>query len=76
MQEFSQLEKLGSLPSVVELSLVSNPVSRRLQHRGLLLHLLPSLLSLDGVLVSSDERIAAQNTFTPPLQVLVTMNVM
>ena len=43
--------------------LVLLQVSRRLQHRSLLIFHLPSLLSLDGVMVTTDERHVAQMTF-------------
>jgi len=39
-------------------------VSRRLQHRLLLIHHLPCLLSLDGVMVSVEERQAADISFS------------
>ncbi len=44
-------------------------VSRRLQHRILLVYQHPSLLSLDGVLVNSSEKQAAQVVFGPEQQV-------
>lgn len=38
-------------------------VSRRLQHRSLLIFHIPSLLSLDGVMVTSEEKHVAQMMF-------------
>lgn len=63
LQEFSELEKLSGLTELIELSVVSNPVSRRLQHRSLLIYHLPSLLSLDGIMVTAEERHVAQMMF-------------
>ncbi|KAL5493183.1 hypothetical protein EMCRGX_G014321 [Ephydatia muelleri] len=60
IQDFGEVEKLCDLPQVMELSLISNPVSRRLQHRSFLITTLPSLLSLDGVTITPEERQAAQ----------------
>lgn len=73
MQDFTQLEKLSGLVQLIELSVVSNPVSRRLQHRSLLIHHIPSLLSLDGVLISPEERQTADLTFSDSQQVKLHM---
>jgi len=64
VQDFSELDKLFSLTRLIEFSIISNPVSRRLQHRSLLIHHLPRLLSLDGVMVSAEERQAADISFS------------
>ena len=63
-QEYAELEKLSCLGQLVELSVISNPVSRRMQHRSLLIFNLPSLLSLDGVMVSPEERQTAEISFS------------
>lgn len=59
IQDFGEVEKLCDLPQVIELSLISNPVSRRLQHRSFLITNLSSLLCLDGVTITLEERQAA-----------------
>lgn len=73
------MEKLGCLLRLIELSVISNPVSinnngtfyvcyvkisRRMQHRTLLVYRLPSLQSLDGVAVTNEERQTADITFS------------
>ena len=50
------MDELCSLSHVNELSLLSNPVSRRLHYRTQILCRLPHLSILDGVVVSEDER--------------------
>lgn len=61
--DYHQLEKLNPLHNLVELSIISNPVSRRMQHRVLLIYQHPSLASLDGVTISAVERQAAEVVF-------------
>ncbi|XP_019851716.1 PREDICTED: leucine-rich repeat-containing protein 9-like [Amphimedon queenslandica] len=68
IQDYSELEKLGCLSYLIELSIISNPISRRMQHRSLLIYKLPSLQSLDGVMVTSDERQTAEATFSDRCQ--------
>ena len=109
IQDYSELEKLGCLSYLIELSIISNPVSlplslslppslplsltctctyctlyhlplslslsqisRRMQHRSLLIYRLPSLQSLDGVMVTTDERHTAEATFSDRCQQVCT----
>ena len=115
IQDYSELEKLGCLLYLIELSIISNPVSlplslsfppslplslplsllhvhvhivhfiislplslslsqisRRMQHRSLLIYRLPSLQSLDGVMVTTDERHTAEATFSDRCQQVCT----
>ncbi len=44
--------------------MISNPVSRRMQHRSLLIFKLSSLLSLDGVVVTAEERQIAVSSYS------------
>lgn len=50
-------------------------VSRRLQHRVLLIYQHPALASLDGVSVTAVERQAAEMVFGTDQQVLGTLDV-
>ncbi|XP_067941699.1 leucine-rich repeat-containing protein 9-like [Watersipora subatra] len=59
IQDLSELEKLSPLTQLVELSLVSCPVSRRLMHRPLLVYRMPSLTIIDGIPVSEEEQLKA-----------------
>lgn len=59
IQDLSELEKLAPLSQLMELSLVSCPVSRRLMHRPLLVYRMPSLAVIDGIPVSEEEQIKA-----------------
>jgi Leucine-rich repeat (LRR) protein len=56
IQEFADLDELCALSHVNELSLLSNPVSRRLHYRTQILCRLPHLTILDGVTVTEDEQ--------------------
>lgn len=87
IQDYSELEKLSFLENLVELSVMSNPVSfermsrpwyhfgslsqvsRRLQHRILLVYQHPHLMSLDGVMITATERQVAEQTFDTDRQV-------
>ena len=59
----AELEKLEPLMELVELSLVSNAVARRMMHRPLLVFRLPSLLVIDGIPVNDDEKNKAELYF-------------
>lgn len=59
IQDLAELDKLEPLARLAELSVVSNPVSRRLLHRSLLVYRMPSLIVIDGIVVSDEERIKA-----------------
>ncbi|XP_071832914.1 leucine-rich repeat-containing protein 9-like isoform X2 [Apostichopus japonicus] len=72
LQEMGELEKLESLPNLIELSVISNPVSRRLMHRPMLVYRQPNLLCIDGIPVSPEERAKAELYFVeqaPPSKV-------
>ena len=62
-QELSELEKLDGLGCLLELSLVSNAVARRMLHRPLLTYRLPSIQVIDGIRVTEDERAKAELYF-------------
>ncbi|XP_038075835.1 leucine-rich repeat-containing protein 9-like [Patiria miniata] len=63
LQDVCELEKLEALPNLIELSVISNPVSRRLMHRPLLVLRQPNLLCIDGIPVSPEERTKAEMYF-------------
>ncbi|XP_022094850.1 leucine-rich repeat-containing protein 9-like [Acanthaster planci] len=63
IQDVCDLEKLEALPNLIELSVISNPVSRRLMHRPMLVFRQPNLLCIDGIPVSSEERTKAEMYF-------------
>ncbi|XP_078672195.1 leucine-rich repeat-containing protein 9-like isoform X1 [Branchiostoma floridae x Branchiostoma belcheri] len=63
IQEIPELEKLEGLPNLIELSVVSNPVSRRLMHRPMLVYRMPHLTIIDGIPVSPEERTKAEIYF-------------
>ncbi|KAJ8046058.1 Leucine-rich repeat-containing protein 9 [Holothuria leucospilota] len=72
LQEMGELEKLEALPNLIELSVISNPVSRRLMHRPMLVYRQPNLLCIDGIPVSPEERTKAELYFMeqqPPTSV-------
>lgn len=48
ISEFYELEKLGELPNLVELSFMSNPISRKPNYRVYILKRIPQLVNLDG----------------------------
>ena len=62
-QDIAELEKLEVLPSLIELSVVSNAVSRRLLHRPMLVYRMPNLMIIDGIPVSDEERTKAELYF-------------
>lgn len=59
IQDLSELEKISPLTQLLELSLVSCPVSRRLMHRPLLVYKMPSLVVIDGIPVTEEEQMKA-----------------
>lgn len=63
IQDMSELEKLDHLPNMIELSVISNPVSRRLMHRPMLVYRQPNLLCIDGIPVTQEERTKAELYF-------------
>ncbi|XP_078263320.1 leucine-rich repeat-containing protein 9 [Rhinoraja longicauda] len=60
IQDTGELEKLDSLPNLTELSVVGNPVSRKMLYRPFLVFRLLKLQMLDGVPVSTDEKERAE----------------
>ncbi|XP_073775247.1 leucine-rich repeat-containing protein 9 isoform X2 [Danio rerio] len=60
IQDISELEKLETLPSLLELSVMGNPVTRRSLHRPPVILHLSTLQVLDGVTVSLEERTRAE----------------
>ncbi|XP_064621486.1 leucine-rich repeat-containing protein 9-like isoform X3 [Lineus longissimus] len=63
IQDINELEKLEALPNLIELSVVSNAVARRLLHRPMLVYRMPTLLVIDGIPVSDEERTKAELYF-------------
>jgi hypothetical protein len=68
MQDLTQLEKLSGLTNLRELSLISNPVSKKQTHRPMLVFRLPHLESIDGIDISEEERAKADLFFIDQLQ--------
>ncbi|KAI4885617.1 hypothetical protein NFI96_019058, partial [Prochilodus magdalenae] len=60
LQDVAELEKLEVLPSLIELSVVGNPVARRCLHRSVVVLRLPGLQVLDGITVTLEERTRAE----------------
>ncbi|XP_043553199.1 leucine-rich repeat-containing protein 9 [Chiloscyllium plagiosum] len=60
IQDIGELEKLDSLPNLTELSVVGNPVSRKMLYRPFLVFRLTKLQILDGVPVTMDEKEKAE----------------
>uniref|UniRef100_A0A3B3TFY9 Leucine rich repeat containing 9 n=1 Tax=Paramormyrops kingsleyae TaxID=1676925 RepID=A0A3B3TFY9_9TELE len=56
LQDLCEIEKLEELPSLVELSVLGNPVARRTRHRPAMLVRLTRLQVLDGLAVTLEER--------------------
>ncbi|XP_059173305.1 leucine-rich repeat-containing protein 9-like isoform X2 [Physella acuta] len=54
--EQMDLEKLDSMRYLTEISLINNPVSRRMIHRIILIHRLPRLTVIDGITITDEER--------------------
>ncbi|KAJ8290317.1 hypothetical protein GJAV_G00011350 [Gymnothorax javanicus] len=62
--DLSEIDKLDALPSLIELSVVGNPVARRPQHRLSVVLRLSRLEVLDGIPVTLEERIRAEQADT------------
>lgn len=56
ISEFAEVEKLGELPALVELNLMSNTIARKQNYRTYILKRLINLLSIDGKEITMDER--------------------
>ncbi|KAK7148433.1 hypothetical protein R3I93_012688 [Phoxinus phoxinus] len=60
IQDILELEKLEALPSLMELSVMGNPVARRSLHRPPAVLYLSTLQVLDGITVTLEERTRAE----------------
>uniref|UniRef100_A0A3P8UK33 Leucine rich repeat containing 9 n=1 Tax=Cynoglossus semilaevis TaxID=244447 RepID=A0A3P8UK33_CYNSE len=60
LQDMAELEKLDLLPSLMELSVVGNPVARNSLHRPAVVLHLSQLQVLDGVTITLEERTRAE----------------
>ncbi|XP_076841776.1 leucine-rich repeat-containing protein 9 isoform X2 [Brachyhypopomus gauderio] len=60
LQDTAELDKLEALPSLLELSVVGNPMARRSLHRPAVVVRLPRLQVLDGITVTLEERTRAE----------------
>ncbi|XP_065651763.1 leucine-rich repeat-containing protein 9 isoform X2 [Hydra vulgaris] len=63
IQDTLEFEKLINLTKLFEISLIDNPVTRRHMHRPFLIFHRPSLLYIDGIVITNDERIRAELHF-------------
>ena len=63
IQEMVELDKLECMARLLEVSVIGNPVARRLMHRPLLIFKQPHLISIDGIPVTTDERTKAELYF-------------
>ncbi|XP_053406324.1 leucine-rich repeat-containing protein 9-like isoform X5 [Mercenaria mercenaria] len=59
IQEVGELENLDHLQNLIEISVVNNPTARRHLHRPLLVYRLKSLMVIDGIPVTEEERAKA-----------------
>ncbi|XP_070698683.1 leucine-rich repeat-containing protein 9 [Pempheris klunzingeri] len=60
LQDITELDKLEVLPSLMELSVVGNPVAKNSLHRTAVVLRLSQLQVLDGVMVTLEERTRAE----------------
>ncbi|XP_053357223.1 leucine-rich repeat-containing protein 9 [Clarias gariepinus] len=60
LQDVAELDKLEDLPSLIELSVVGNPLAQRSLHRQSVVLRLPQLQVLDGITVTLEERARAE----------------
>ncbi|XP_053331520.1 leucine-rich repeat-containing protein 9 [Spea bombifrons] len=60
LQEMSEIDKLEAIPTLLELSVSGNPMSRKTFHRQLVVLRLQNLQVLDGVAVTQEERARAE----------------
>ncbi|XP_056666815.1 leucine-rich repeat-containing protein 9 isoform X1 [Monodelphis domestica] len=66
IQDLIELEKLEFIPSLRELTIYGNPISRKVSHRHMLIYRLPNLQMLDGIAVNYDDRARAEFHFSEP----------
>ncbi|KAL4237983.1 Leucine-rich repeat-containing protein 9 [Mactra antiquata] len=72
VQEVGELENLDNLQSLIEISIVNNPAARRHLHRPLLVYRLKSLMVIDGIPVTEEERAKAELYFMDQQEVEMT----
>ncbi|XP_058242803.1 leucine-rich repeat-containing protein 9 isoform X2 [Hemibagrus wyckioides] len=60
LQDITELDKLEGLTSLIELSVLGNPVARRSLHRPSVVLRLPQLQVLDGITITVEERTRAE----------------
>ncbi|XP_005098353.1 leucine-rich repeat-containing protein 9 [Aplysia californica] len=70
IQELVELDRLDTLHNLVEISLVNNAVARRLMHRVVLVHRLPRLAVIDGILITEEERNKAELYYADQTQMM------
>jgi len=63
LSKFSDIEPLADLPTLTTVSLMDNPVSKKINYRLYVIHLLPNLRVLDFRKVKQKERTEAVRTF-------------
>ncbi|GAA6106907.1 leucine-rich repeat-containing protein 9 isoform X1, partial [Tachysurus ichikawai] len=64
LKDMNELDKLEILTSLIELSVVGNPVARRSLHRPSVVLNLPQLQVLDGITITMEERTRAELLYT------------
>ncbi|KAL3874482.1 hypothetical protein ACJMK2_037491, partial [Sinanodonta woodiana] len=73
IQELSELEKLDGLLNLMEISVVNNGAARRHLHRPILVYRLKTLMVIDGIPVTDDERAKAELYFLDQQQLIACM---
>ncbi|XP_065844626.1 leucine-rich repeat-containing protein 9-like isoform X3 [Oscarella lobularis] len=63
IQNMAEIEKIGFLSTLLEVSLISNPATRKQLHRPLLIYRLPLVQIIDGLDVSEEERMKIEFYF-------------
>ncbi|XP_072485470.1 leucine-rich repeat-containing protein 9 isoform X4 [Notamacropus eugenii] len=66
IQDMAELEKLEVIPSIRELTVYGNPISRKITYRHMLIYRLPNLQMLDGMTLNYDDRARAEFHFVEP----------
>ncbi|XP_062511836.1 leucine-rich repeat-containing protein 9-like isoform X2 [Corticium candelabrum] len=68
ISDLAELEKLSGLTNLKEISVISNPVSKKQAHRPMLVFRLSQLESIDGIEVTEEEATKADVFFIDQLQ--------
>ena len=68
LNDFGELDKLGELPRLRELSLINNPLTRKNLYRQVVIRKLPRLEILDGKAVSQDELERVEQMFSQEIK--------